>query len=114
VSRTVPLNASGSVTLNGSGNGQVALGPSLPGTAWYPTGASVIVSSSGSVPTLKLYLGSVGQSNFIGGSYTGNNDTASVSAITLYPGQVIIAVWAGGDSGATATVVLTGTMTIPG
>jgi hypothetical protein len=64
MSQAVPLNVSASVTLNGSGNGQVTLGPGIPGTAWYPSGASVIVSSGNSVPTLKLYLGTVGQAKF--------------------------------------------------
>ena len=114
MSQTVPLMQSASVTLDSNGNGQVTLGPSIPGIIWYPVGASCIVSSDNSTPVFQVFQDAIGQSNFQGGSQTGNNDTASLSAITLYPGQTLIGVWTGGDPGATASFNLTGTMQIPG
>lgn len=113
MSRTVALLASGQVTLNGSGNGQVTLGPSIPGDSWNPSGGACLVSSDNATPQFQCYLNVVGPGTFIGGSQTGNNDTCAVGGLTLYTGMAIIGVWTGGDPGATATFNLSGTRTIP-
>jgi len=112
---SVPLSVSASVVLDGSGNGQVSLGPALPGTSWQPVSAAVLVApvSLTVVSTVKLYNGSVQPGNFIGGSYTGDTNSTGL-ALTLQLGQIITAVWSGGNPGARATLTLTGTMTIPG
>jgi hypothetical protein len=114
MSRTITLSKSGSVTLSASGAGQVSLGPAAAGTVWYPAAGSCITSADVSVPVFQVYLNEVTQSNFVGGSQTGNNDTCSIGAGTLYPGQVLIGVWTGGDSGATATFNISGTQEVPG
>lgn len=115
MSRTVPLNVSGSVVLDGSGNGQVQLGPVVAGVSWQVTGEGVLVqpASLTVVSLFKLYLGAVVAGNFLGGTYTGDNNSASIPA-ALYPGQVLTGVWTGGNPGATATLTLSGTQAIPG
>lgn len=115
MSHTVPLNVSVSVVLDGSGNGQVQLGPVIAGVSWQVTGEGVLVqpASTTVVSQFKLYLGAAQPGNFLGGSYTGDNNSASIPA-TLYPGQVLTGVWSGGNPGATATMTLTGTQSIPG
>jgi hypothetical protein len=115
MSQSVPLQVSGSVTLDGSGNGTVQLGPQIAGVSWQPTAAGVLVApaSTSVVSLFKLYLGQAQPQNFIGGSYSGDSNSAGL-AVTLYPGQVITGVWTGGNPGATATLTLSGTQTIPG
>jgi hypothetical protein len=115
VSQSVPLQVSGSVVLDGTGGGQVQLGPQIAGTSWQPAAAGVVVApvSSTVVSLFKLYNGAAQPQNFIGGSYTGDNNSAGL-ALTLYPGQVLTGVWTGGNPGAVATLTLNGTQTIPG
>ena len=115
MSHSVPLQVSASVVLDGSGNGSVQLGPQIAGTSWQPAAAGVLVApvSSAVVSQFKLYLGQPQPQNFLGGSYTGDNNSAGLS-VTLYPGQVITGVWTGGNPGATATLTLSGTQSIPG
>jgi len=115
VSQSVPLQVSASVVLDGSGNGSVQLGPQIAGTSWQPAAAGVLVSpvSTSVVSQFKLYLGAAQPQNFIGGSYTGDSNSAGL-AVTLYPGQVLTGAWTGGNPGATATLTLSGTQAIPG
>lgn len=115
MSRTVQLQASGSVVLNGSGAGQVQLGPAIPGVSWTPTGANCFIPGTPvNVPVFYVYLNSVGAASYLGGSQTGNNDVATISGLTAYTGMTLIGVWTGGDPGVTATMNLSGTMTLPG
>ena len=115
MSQSVPLQVSASVVLDGTGAGQVQLGPQIAGTSWQPAAAGVLVApvSASVVSLFKLYLGTAQPQNFLGGSYTGDNNSAGL-AVTLHPGQVITGVWTGGNPGATATLTLSGTQTIPG
>ena len=114
MSRSVPLTVSASVVLDGSGGGQVQLGPVVAGVSWQVTAEGVLVqpASSTVVSQFKLYLGGPQPGNFLGGTYTGDNNSASIAA-TLHPGQVLTGVWSGGNPGATATMALTGTQDIP-
>jgi len=112
----VPLSVSASVVLDGSGNGQVQLGPQLAGTSWTPENGGVVVTpvSLTVVSSVKLYNGAPQDQNFIGGSYTGDNNAFSVSVPDMFPGAVLTAVWKGGNPGARATLTITGTQNIPG
>lgn len=115
MSQTVPLTASVSVVLNGSGNGQVQLGPALPGVAWNPGSCAVLVqpASTTVVSQFLLYNGPAQPGNFIGGSYTGDNNSTGLAIPAMYTGSVLTGVWSGGNPGATATMTLTGTQDIP-
>lgn len=112
---SIPLSVSARVTLNGSGNGSVSLGPLVPGVSWQPVSVAVRVNPTSNtvVSEFFLYNGIAVDSNFLGGSYTGDNNSAGL-AITLWPGQILTGVWTGGNPGATATMTLYGTQTVPG
>jgi hypothetical protein len=116
MSQTVPLNPglSATVVLDANGNGTVTIGPTIPGTAWQVSGVGVLVNGgvAVNVPTFTLYNGGPAPGNFLGGSYTGSNDSDTGLAITLTPGQILTGVWSGGDPGASATMSVNGTQTI--
>lgn len=116
MSATVPLAVSASVTLDGSGNGTVTLGPQLPGVAWSPSSCAVLVQpvSATVVSQFQLYNGPAQPGNFIGGTYTGDSNSTGLTVPPMYAGAVLTGVWSGGNPGATATMTLTGTQAIPG
>lgn len=115
MARTIPLSASASVVLDSSGNGTASAGPSSPGEVWFPTSVSVSASSNTAEAIAKIYAGGqISQSMFADGTTWGStgDSTSNVSG-PVYPGQQVFAVWTGGDTGATATVVITGTRQVP-
>jgi hypothetical protein len=113
--RIQPLNRSVPVTLDGSGAGTAALGPALAGEVW--TGLTAAVSASGSTKeaTARIYAGGgVSAATFVDGTTWGSTgDSTSQFGAPVYPGQQVFAVWAGGDPGAIATLVITGTRQVP-
>lgn len=110
----IPLQESASVTLDGSGNGTVSIGPSSQFQIWNVTNEGCNVTSNTNEPVFKLYKSSgISAGAFLGGSNQGSNDSASID-VTLYSGMKLTGVWTGGDAGATATLALQGTMTVPG
>lgn len=112
---TLPLADSASVTLDGAGNGTARIGPAAHGVLWRPTVASVKVSTATRSPQCRIYVGdSATDANFVDGTYTGNqNSTSNLAGQEIRLGQYVIAVWAGGDAGAEATVSISGTKDIP-
>jgi hypothetical protein len=116
VSRSIPLNLSASVKLNGSGNGTAQLGPGFPGEIWSPAVVSVSVSTNVSEAQCKIYAGIVAvPATFIDGTLSGStgDSTDRISGQVFYPGQFIIAVWSGGDVGAIATMNIQGSRQVP-
>jgi hypothetical protein len=115
MARTVALSKSASVVLDSSGTGTAELGPSVPGEVWTPTNASVKCSTSTSEATCKIYAGnSLSPGSFVDGTTWGSTgDSTSNFGLSLYPGQQVFAQWAGGDAGATGTIVVTGTRSVP-
>ena len=107
---TLPLSESGFVTLNGSGNGTVKIGPGAHGVVWKPSRIAVKVSSATLSPTCQIFIGNTATAeNFIDGTFTGQqNATDSAVGQELRLGQYVWAVWTGGDVGAQATVTVTG------
>jgi hypothetical protein len=111
---TLPLDESRQITLDGSGNGAVTIGPTYSYQTWTPSQINVQVTSNLSEPVFKYYRGaSIGNTNYLGGTYTGSNDQSVVSGQILQPGEVFLCVWTGGDPGAVASVNLNGTKDIP-
>lgn len=110
---TIVLNENIQITLDGSGNGHVTIGPKNAYQVWAPSSAACNVSSNVNEPTFRLYLGSGAGGQFLGGTYTGSNDSTGLNGISLYPGQTLYGVWSGGDAGAVATLAITGTMEVP-
>jgi hypothetical protein len=113
--REFPLTASATVTLNGSGNGTAQIGPSFPRESWSVAVASVSCSSNTAEAVCKIYAGpQATQGNFIDGTTWGSTgDSTSNFSSPVYLGSYVFAVWTGGDSGATATLVVNGTRRVP-
>lgn len=110
----LPLNESGNVTLDQDGNGTVRMRPDEPATRWMPAVASVSCSSKTSEAECKIYIGpNPSERYFVDGTVNGSSgdssDRVSGSVISRTQMPYIWAVWAGGDPGAEATLVLTGT-----
>jgi hypothetical protein len=113
--RTLSLRASYSVTLDSDGNGTVQAGPSSPGEQWQLSIASVSVSTNTNEASCRVYIGAdTTQTNYADGTLSGSTgDSTDRVSYPLNPGQSVWAVWTGGDSGATATLVLQGERTLP-
>jgi hypothetical protein len=115
--RSLSLTTSQNATLDSSGNGTVQAGPASPGEVWYPT--SVSISSTGDQPsgdaTCYVYAGeTVAQWTFVDATYNVLGAASSlIAGKVLYPGQYVQAVFTGANPGATATLVVTGTRTVP-
>ena len=107
----IQIQMSGTVLLDGSGNGSVVLGPVVVREYWTLTLASVSVSTSVLEATATLYLGlGLTAGRRITGTATGSSgDTAGLANLEVQPGQSIIAVFKGGDPGATANLSIVGT-----
>jgi len=110
------IDAHASVTLNGSGAGQVSLGPPA-GTRWALdlANVSVVAAGTGAAPsaasTCTLYRGSTSgpQQQVDVAILTGNGAASGkVGGVPYFPGQVLWAVWTGGDPGAIATLQVYG------
>ena len=113
--RQFPLSVSVSVTLNGSGAGTASIGPSFPRESWDVSVVSVSCSSNTNEAICKVYAGpQATQGNFADGTTWGSTgDSTSSFSAPVYLGSKVLAVWTGGDIGATATLVVTGTRRIP-
>lgn len=112
--QTLPLNEQGQVTLDGSGNGFVALGPAYTAQTWIPSQLTVTVIPTPAIePTFKYYRGTAGPTNILGGTYTGSNDSTDISGVVLNPGEKIYGVWTGSSPGGVAVMAIQGQMQIP-
>lgn len=114
---SLTLNESGSITLDGSGNGTLKMSPDGPHEHWLPTLASVKCSSNTSEASCKIYVGqSANDINFVDATLSGSSgdstDRVAGYDISRTTNLYIIAVWAGGDAGATGTMVIAGTKEI--
>ena len=112
-----PLNESASVKLDGSGNGTVKISPSSAKLHWFPTVASVKVSTNVAEAQCRIYVGpSATDPNFVDGTLNGSTgdstDRVSGYEVNATRDPAIWAVWTGGDPGAQATMNLSGTATI--
>lgn len=115
--QTLPLNEDNTVKLDGSGNGTTKLGPSSTTERWYPTVVSQNASSNTNEAVCKTYAGSSPtQNNFVDGTFSGSSGDATdrISGQEITYGNWIWSVWTGGDANAVATLVVSGTKTVPG
>ena len=106
---TTQLNTGGSATVPASGTRTVTIGPNGIET-WQISTIAVTASSATSEPTAKVYVDSVDPIHFIGGTFTGSNDSSDQSVVLLQ-GQKLICVWTLADVGATVTLSVYGTKT---
>ena len=112
---TWPLNQSGTVILDGSGNGTVQLTPDGPAEHWQVATASVKASTNTSEASCRVYIGpQATDPYFVDGTLSGSTGdstdrTGGYDVARAGPYPSVWAVWSGGDTGATATLVLAGT-----
>ena len=99
-------------TISAAGALSLSVGPSGIGNVWYP--ASITIQTTTGVndfSTCSVYLGPSGQGiTLIATIFPGGTGTASLAIPSMTPGLYIIATWAGGHSGDTATINVVGTM----
>lgn len=113
MARQLTLATGATITLDGNGDGVAQLGPQAAGVVWTVNQAACATTSSASNPVFNLYLGDPNPDNFIGGSFSGNNDATDLPGIVLQPGQYFTGTWDGGDPGAIATLSIFGTQQVP-
>ena len=87
------------------------LGPSSFGETWQLSGVSLQCSTNVAEATGAVYLNGalIGTTTW---ASTGDTGVAT-SLVQVMTGQVITATWTGGDAGATATMTVLGTRTVP-
>jgi hypothetical protein len=107
---------SGSFT--GQGIGTAQLGPTSPGEIWRPAQVSVSCSATvtAGVCQCSIYAGAaVGQPTFVDGTFSGDtgDTTDAIGGRVVNPGESVFAVWQGGVAGSTASLVVSGTRTVP-
>lgn len=110
---TVPLRETGFVTLDINGNGTVQIGPLSAREVWHPSNAAVSVTPTPPVneAICKIYAGDQPiQMHFVDGTFSGSSgdSTDSIGSREIKVGWKVWAVWTGGDVGAIATLVVTG------
>lgn len=104
---TTQLTSGKSATVAANGTATVTIGPNGVET-WDVSTIGVQVSTNTLEPIAKVYLNTISPTTFIGGTYTGSNDSSDQS-VTLLQGQTLICQWTTADVGATATLSLYGT-----
>lgn len=111
----VTLTETVTVTLDGSGNGTVSTGPTGPNETWLPSNVSVICSTNVAEATCKVYAGPAASPQWfkditVDGS---TGDATDRCNIPIPKGWFVWAVWTGGDAGATATLNVDYSKTVP-
>jgi hypothetical protein len=115
---TRALAESNYVILDGSGNGTVQLRPDGSREIWHPTLASVKVNTNVAEASCKIYIGhKVSDDNFVDQTLSGSSGDSSGKVtgrtISRTSDPAIFAVWAGGDPGSQATLIVTGSKELP-
>lgn len=113
------LDEADSVVLDGSGNGTVKMRPDGAAVYWYPTTVSVSAPNPAGGPPAHeaqclMYAGpKPADQYFVDGTQSGstgdNSDRFAGKVIGRHANGYVIAVWTGGDPGATATLRVYGT-----
>lgn len=111
---TVTLNTTATTVLDGSGNGKAQIGPRSLREVWTVAAASVQASSNVAEASCAIYGGpDTDASSFVDLTYSGSSgDSTTNFGAPLNAGDYVFAVWQGGDPGATATLVVTGSKDI--
>ena len=116
--RQFALTVSASVTLDGTGAGTVALGPTFPRERWLPESTSI--TCTGTIPTtgtpsVFIYAGyGVAPGNVIDSTYNVTGAASSlISGRTLISGEKVFAVWSGGPPNQVATLAVNGQRQVP-
>ncbi len=100
----VPIQAIGTVTLDGSGNGTIRIGPDRAGWSWSVERLVVAgTSAAGQVPSVKVYNGEPGGQQ-IDSTYLGDGAPSEYpNPIPIPSGMYLSIVFANGQPGARHT-----------
>jgi len=110
VSRTLPLDVTVQVTLDGSGGGQTQTGPTGQGEIWNNLTVHVNCSTNVNEAQCLVYVGSGPPQGFADGTTWGSTgDSSDTLPSQVSVGQFVSAVWSGGDAGTTGFLRVTGT-----
>jgi hypothetical protein len=111
--RTIPLEASATVTLDGSGNGTVIITPPVV-EQWTVLTVSVATSTATKSPQFRLYLGQgANQSEQVDSTFSGSGNVSDALANRqIPPGLKIVGAWTAGDPNAIATMIVRGTKVV--
>ena len=98
--------------VSAAGTATASIGPAGLGTIWYPAQATISTTTGAADnSTCQIYLGAQGVPNLlVGQSYAAGGDTVALAVPAMAVGQLLIAVWSGGNSGDLATINILGTM----
>jgi len=108
--RTLPLTAKAYVTLDENGDGTAYTGPLSPGEVWTGLTVSVSVATNVNEAQCLVYSGAAATPGYFSdGTLFGSTGNSTQNCADVKVGGNIWAVWTGGDPGAKATVVITGT-----
>jgi hypothetical protein len=109
--RTLPLNVSAEVVLDGTGSGTASVGPSASGETWAVSSVGVHASTNTAEATARVYAGADASPRYFcdGTTWGSTGDSTGNVAGTIAVGSQVWAVWTGGDPGATAYLTVTGT-----
>lgn len=120
MARIQALSASVVGSTNGSGSGTLSVGPSTPGTIWYPQSVSFSMTGSfptvtgSNIPLVQIYIGSTNASSLIDSTYNVlQNSSSMISGQVVYPGTLIYAVWQYGNDNAAITFNVYGKRQVP-
>jgi hypothetical protein len=104
----------GVIAAAGSGSLTLQVAPQGLGTVWYPVQVTASTTTGltplGDNSVCNIYLGPAVIPNTLVGTVYNGNGTAALAIPNMSPGQSLVAVWAGANSGDTAAVNVTGTM----
>lgn len=96
-----------------SGTAKVAVGPAGYGTRWYPNQINVATASGANdASTCAFFLNVVGPGGFLAQSYAGGGDQVGIAVPELQPGDLIYAVWTGGNNGDWCQMIVIGPMDV--
>jgi hypothetical protein len=108
------LDRTVTVVLNGSGNGTASIGPLSAREVWHVSRVAVSVSTDVNEALCSIYVGDTPLARNLRDTTSSGSLGDSTDSITdtVKVGDKVWAVWTGGDAGATATLVVTGTVDV--
>ena len=91
------------------GAGTASVGPQGWGTRWYPQQVTIATATGpNDTSTVTFYLGAIASSQIVGTSSAGGGDTIGLAVPMMQPGDLLIAVWTGGNPGDWASMAVIG------
>lgn len=106
-----PISGNGisQTVIAAGGAGVASVGPQGWGTRWYPQQVTIATATGvNDTSSAVFYLGAIAPSQIVGTSSAGGGDTLGLAVPEMQPGDLLIAVWAGGNPGDWASLTVIG------